>query len=175
MEGLQSGLVRIYRTLQRLNDLLGPNVEKSASSTGELDFTGDFLEKFAEMMDDDLNTAGALGLIFEKVREMNRLMDPEHEALSEVTLHRLKSDRSQVLRAGDILGLFHETPAAFFEQLAGPATEVDTEKIEALVRKRSQARTDKDWAASDTIRDQLKALGVILEDGPQGTTWRLDV
>ena len=117
-----------------------------------------------------------LGLIFEKVREMNRIMDPENEAsLSEEALHRLKNDRSQVLRAGEILGLFHETPAAFFEQLAGPSSEVDTEKIEALVEKRSLARAARDWAASDSIRDQLKALGVILEDGPQGTTWRLDV
>ncbi len=176
VEGLQSGLVRIYRTFQRLNDLLGPNEKENASSSGEPAGSGDFFEKFTEMMDDDLNTAGALGLIFEKVREMNRLMDPESEgAISQDTLARLKSDRSQVLRAGDILGLFHETPAGFFEQLAGPATEMDTEKIEALVEKRSQARAAKDWAASDTIRDQLKALGVILEDGPQGTTWRLDV
>ena len=102
-------------------------------------------------------------------------MDPENEGPSEDTLRRLKSDRSQVLRAGDILGLFHETPAAFFEQLAGPSTEVDTEKIEALLQKRSQARDNKDWAASDAIRDQLKDMGVILEDGPQGTAWRLDV
>ncbi len=174
VEGLQSGLVRIYRTFQRLNDLLGPN-EAETISTGEATSPGDFFEKFTEIMDDDLNTAGALGLIFEKVREMNRLMDPENEGPSEDTLSRLKSDRSQVLRAGDILGLFHETPAAFFEQLAGPSTEVDTEKIEALLQKRSQARDNKDWAASDAIRDQLKDMGVILEDGPQGTAWRLDV
>jgi cysteinyl-tRNA synthetase len=127
-------------------------------------------------MDDDLNTAGALGLIFEKVREMNRLMDPEGEgSTSEDTLSRLKNNRSQILRAGDILGLFHEDPAEFFEQLAGPSTGVNTNEIEALVEKRTQARTAKDWAASDAIRDQLKEMGVILEDNPQGTTWRLDV
>jgi cysteinyl-tRNA synthetase len=176
VEGLQTGLVRIYRTLQRLNDLLGPDdLEKTSSQSGTAD-PGEFFEKFTVMMDDDLNTAGALGLIFEMVREMNRLMDPEDgKPISQGTLNRLKEDRSQLLRAGAILGLFHENPARFFEQLAGPSTEVNTEEIEALLEKRSQARADKDWAASDAIRDQLKEMGVILEDSPRGTTWRLDV
>jgi len=173
VEGLQTGLVRIYRTLQRLNDLLGSDdQEKTSSNNG----TGDFFEKFTETMDDDLNTAGALGLIFEKVREINRLMDPENgKTISQDTLTQLKEDRSQLLRAGDILGLFHENPADFFEQLAGPSTDVNTAEIDTLVKKRTQARTSKDWAASDAIRDQLKEMGVILEDSPQGTTWRLDV
>ena len=176
VEGLQTGLVRIYRTLQRLNDLLGPDDQEKASSQSDTAGPGEFFENFTEMMDDDLNTAGALGLIFEKVREMNRLMDPEDEKpISQGTLNRLKEDRSQLLRAGTILGLFHENPVDFFEQLAGPSTEVNTEEIEALLEKRTLARANKEWAASDAIRDQLKEMGVILEDSPQGTTWRLDV
>lgn len=176
VEGLQTGLVRIYRTLQRLNDLLGSDDQEKTSSTDGTADPGEFFEKFTEIMDDDLNTAGALGLIFEKVREMNRLMDPENgKSISQDTLTRLKEDRSQLLRAGVILGLFHENPADFFEQLAGPSTDVNTAEINALVEKRTQARTEKDWAASDAIRDQLKEMGVILEDSPQGTTWRLDV
>ena len=167
VEGLQSGLVRIYRTLQRLEDLLGPH-ESDWNGKGE------FFEKFCEIMDDDLNTAGALGLIFEKVREINRLMDADG-TLSREILQQLKRDRSQLLGAGDILGLFHENPARFFEQLAAPSTEINTGQIETLVEKRSQARAAKDWAASDAIRDQLKEMGVVLEDTPQGTTWRLDV
>ncbi len=176
VEGLQTGLVRIYRTLQRLNELLGPDDQEKTSFKNGPVGPGEFFEKFTEMMDDDLNTAGALGLIFEKVREMNRLMDPETgKPISQGTLTRLKEDRSQLLRTGDILGLFHENPARFFEQLAGASTDVNTTEIDALVEKRTQARTDKDWAASDAIRDQLKEMGVILEDSPQGTTWRLDV
>ena len=170
---LQSGLVRIYRMLQRLNDLLGPG---DGEKTSEDSVSGDFFEKFCEMMDDDLNTAGALGLVFDKVREMNRLMDPDGiGAVSGETLSRLKSQRDQLLRAGEILGLFQQNPAEFFEQLAPPSKDVNTDEIEALVEKRSQARAAKDWALSDTIRDRLKEMGVILEDGPQGTTWRLDV
>ena len=119
VEGLQTGLVRIYRTLQRLNELLGPDDQEKTSFKNGPGGPGEFFEKFTEMMDDDLNTAGALGLIFEKVREMNRLMDPEDgKPISQGTLNRLKEDRSQLLRAGTILGLFHENPARFFEQLA---------------------------------------------------------
>ena len=176
VEGLQTGLVRIYRTLQRLNELLGPDDQEKTSFKNGPVGPGEFFEKFTEMMDDDLNTAGALGLIFEKVREMNRLMDPEDgKPISQGTLNRLKEDRSQLLRTGDILGLFHENPVEFFEQLAGASTDVNTTEIDALVEKRTQARPDKDCAASDAIRDQLKEMGVILEDSPQGTTWRLDV
>ena len=172
VEGLQTGLVRIYRTFQRLNDLLGSDDPGKTAN----DNSGGFFDKFTEMMDDDLNTAGALGLIFEKVREMNKRMDPEKgKSISQDILTQLKKDRSQLLRAGDILGLFHENPADFFEQLADPATDVNSAKIDALVEKRNQARDAKDWAASDAIRDQLKEMGVILEDSPQGTTWRLDV
>ncbi len=169
--GLQSGLVRIYRTLQRLDDLLGPSVHKK-----EADASGEFFEKFREMMDDDLNTAGALGLVFDKIREMNRLMDPDGSgAVDRETHERLKTDRAELLRAGGILGLFQQDPEAFFEQLAGPSKDKNTQEIEALVEERSRARAEKDWATSDAIRDRLKGMGVILEDGPEGTTWRLDV
>ena len=176
VEALQSGLVRIYRTLQRLDDLLALDDGEKVGSESISNRSGEFFEKFCEMMDDDLNTAGALGLVFEKIREMNRLMDPDAgSAISEDTLSRLENDRSQLLRAGEILGLFQENPAVFFDQMAAASTDVNTEEIETLVEKRAQARAAKDWAASDAIRDQLKEMGVILEDGPQGTTWRLDV
>ncbi len=174
--GLQSGLVRIYRTLGRLGDLLEPHGEEKETSAGGPGTASEFSRKFSEMMDDDLNTAGALGLIFDKVRGMNRLMDPDgNEPVPAEALERLKKDRSELLWAGGVLGLFQEDPAAFFEQLADPSTQVNTDEIDALVEKRTLARAAKDWATSDAIRDQLKEMGVILEDGPKGTTWRLDV
>lgn len=175
VQSLQSGLVRIYRTLQRLTELLGPAPQESDLTSDEGP-SGEFFEKFTEMMDDDLNTAGALGLIFEKVRDMNRLMDPDSDGpLSPDVLEQLKRDRTALLKIGDILGLFHQDPAVFFEQLAGESAEVDNAQIEQLVEQRTQARASKNWGEADRIRDQLKEMGVILEDGPQGTTWRLDV
>jgi len=168
--GLQSGLVRIYRALQRLEDLAGPPPRISGELTA-----GPFMERFVETMDDDLNTAGAIGLIFEKVREMNRAMDASQDPMDEATRVALESDRLQILEAGRTLGLFHETPVDFFAQLTESSKQVDPAEIEDLIEKRALARSQKDWATSDAIRDRLKGMGVILEDGPEGTVWRLDV
>jgi len=169
--GLQGGLVRIYRTLQRLEELTGlPSARPDAPSSPAL-----FMERFMEMMDDDLNTGGALGLIFEKVREMNRVMDASDGAMDDNIRLALENDRMQILNVGRILGLFQERPADFFARLTDASPRIDPQEIEALIEKRAAARTQKDWAASDAVRDRLKEMGVVLEDGPKGTTWRLDV
>jgi cysteinyl-tRNA synthetase len=76
---------------------------------------------------------------------------------------------------GRVLGLFQERPDTFFEQLADTSADIDDSQIEDLIKERSDARLQKDWGRSDEIRDTLRKMGVILEDGPEGTTWRLDV
>jgi len=134
-----------------------------------------FMERFIEVMDDDLNTGGAIGLIFEKVREMNRIMDTSSGTMDQDARIALEGDRAQILTAGRILGLFAETPFDFFARLTDAAPRIDPREIEALIEKRTLARSQKDWAASDVIRDRLKEMGVVVEDGPKGTTWRLDV
>jgi cysteinyl-tRNA synthetase len=173
---LQSGLVRIYRTLQRLEDAAVP-VQKENGSLGFLsgDQSDPFLQQFIDMMDDDLNTAGAIGLVFEKVREMNKLLDSDKGPLNDTTRSRLENDRHQLFLAARVLGLLHEQPEDFFRQLAGTQKHADPAEIEKMIEDRTEARAAKDWAKSDEIREHLKGLGVILEDGPQGTTWRLDV
>ena len=164
---LQSGLIRIYRTLERLEAILGPPGPPAVSHQDA------FIQDFVQLMDDDLNTAGGIGLIFEKIREMNRIMDAG--AMDETVLNHLRQDRSHLLWAGNILGLLQEPPTAFFGQMAGGTTGPDTPEIQRLVEERTEARARKDWTRADEIRDQLKGMGVVLEDGPQGTTWRLDV
>ena len=134
-----------------------------------------FLGRFVEMMDDDLNTSGAIGLVFEKVRDMNRVMDGIQGDVDEEILHSLRTDRHQLHLIGRTLGLFQETPEEFFDQVSEGSDRIDHVKIEELVEERTVARGRKDWARSDEIRDQLKEMGVILEDGPKGTSWRLDV
>jgi cysteinyl-tRNA synthetase len=173
---LQSGLVRIYRTLQRLGDAAVP-IQKENGSIGFLsgDQSDPFLQQFVDMMDDDLNTAGAIGLVFEKVREMNKLLDSDKGPLSDITRSSLENDRHQLFLAARVLGLLHEQPEDFFRQLAGTQKHADPAEIEKMIADRTEARAAKDWAKSDEIRERLKGLGVILEDGPRGTTWRLDV
>ena len=174
--GLQSGLARIYRTLQRLEEMLGPYAgETDEDHAAILSGDGDFEGRFVQVMDDDLNTAGAIGLIFDKIREINKIMDsdegaPEREATSD-----LDAGRRQLLRAGRVLGLLQEAPERFFRELSAAGDRTDPEEIERLIRERAAARASKDWAKADEIRDRLKGQGIVLEDTSQGTTWRLDV
>lgn len=183
VEAAQAGLVRIYRTLERLDNLLGPgktNVDNKAFSAGDLSQGSNedsFLPQFVSLMDDDLNTAGAIGLLFEKVRDINRLMDSSDTLRDDSSLRRLEDDRKDILAAGQVLGLLETRPEQFFAELTRPseAGGIDPAVIEEMIRERTEARAKKDWAKADQVRNRLKEMGVILEDGPQGTTWRLDV
>ncbi|HIQ05981.1 MAG TPA: cysteine--tRNA ligase, partial [Anaerolineae bacterium] len=114
---------------------------------------------FTASMDDDFNTAGALGHLFDLVRAINAAraagVDGEPFAQAQATLREL---------AG-VLGLRLERPQ--------PGTVAAAPFIELLVEVRSELRAQKLWTLSDRIRDRLGELGVVLEDSPQGTTWRL--
>jgi cysteinyl-tRNA synthetase len=175
---LQSGLIRIYRTLERLEKDLGELHDQDGSPldgslSGEQEEP--FLKKFIHMMDDDINTAGTLGLIFDKVKEINRILDAEKSRLSEETIGRLKKDQRSLMRASKVLGILEKTPKEFFETLSQDVKEIDKENIEKMIMERSEARAGKDWARADAIRDQLKEMGVVLEDAPEGTVWRFEL
>jgi len=177
IRALQTGLVRIYRTLQKVEEVAGhpdPGVmDKGTFLSG--DRHPSFLEQFISAMDDDLNTPAAIGLIFEKVREMNRALG-EGEADKDDSLRvHLRDARMQVSLAGRVLGILGESPEAFFGQIAEMEGHPDPQEIEKLIAVRAEARANRDWAKADEIRDRLKEMGVIVEDGPQGTTWRFDV
>jgi cysteinyl-tRNA synthetase len=127
-------------------------------------------------MDDDLNTASAIGLVFEKLKELNRVLDSLKAQPAEDQLSGLQADRQNLFLAGRVLGLLNQAPADFFKELAvGPAKEADAAAIEKLIEERKQSRLAKDWARADAIRKQLDAMGIVLEDGAQGTTWRYKV
>ena len=176
IEGVRSGLVRIYRTFDRLEKLLGPMREEILSTRGLL--TGEnpspFIESFIAAMDDDMNTGGAIGLTFEKLRETNRLMDSD-DAGSAAFQDRLRNARQQIYSACRVLGLLRESTSEFFDQISTADKGVDPVEIERLIQERASAKSRKDWTRADAIRDHLKTRGVVLEDGPKGTTWRFDV
>jgi len=182
---IQSGLVRIYRTLQRLEDVIGPQEEVmenlplaflSEDQPTDL-IHAPFIEQFAGAMDEDLNTAGAVGLMFERVREMNKLLDGCEGSVDESTRRQLADDRRHLFLVARVLGLLEQDPTQFFEELPHPSEveSIDPAEIERMIEQRAEARGEKDWAKADEIRDRLKEMCVILEDGSQGTTWRLDV
>jgi cysteinyl-tRNA synthetase len=174
---LQSGLVRFYRTLQRAFKLTGKAEvpEPGGVSAFLPDEPEDsFLHHFIEVMDDDLNTAGAVGLLFDRVRELNRIIDQAGDAPGERDLETIRTHTRVFLQTARILGLLREDPDAFLDALAEAGADVDQEAVEALIAQRAEARKQKDWAGADAIRDQLNAMGIILEDGPGRTTWRVE-
>jgi len=122
-----------------------------------------FVERFAAAMDDDFNSPEACAVLFELAREINRLRDTDLQAAAGLAA-RLKE-------LAGVLGVLQLEPEAFLQ--AGAAGKVDASEVESLIAARLQARAEKNWAESDRIRDQLSAMGVVLEDGKGGTTWRL--
>jgi cysteinyl-tRNA synthetase len=118
-------------------------------------------EKFIEALEDDLNTPRALAELFGLARAANISTDP-------VERGNLKS---ALLQAGKCLGLLHQDPDEWF---AGETGSVSSDEIEALIDERNAARATRDFARSDEIREQLAAMNIVLEDGPDGTRWRSD-
>jgi cysteinyl-tRNA synthetase len=132
----------------------------------QLDWETPYAARFKAAMDDDFNTPEALAVLFELAAEANRmrLTSPEQAAQVAGLLKCLSG----------ILGLVQRDPQLFMQAGGGNDTtnEYAAERIESLISERLDARKAKDFKRSDVIRDQLKAAGVILEDGPQGTIWR---
>ncbi|ARU88253.1 cysteine--tRNA ligase [Pseudomonas sp. M30-35] len=146
----KGALERFYHALKGLPDV--------AAVGGDA-----YAERFADAMNDDFNSPEACAVLFEMVREINRLRDTDFNAAAGLAA-RLKELAS-------VLGVLQLEPEAFLQ--AGAEGKVDAAEVDALIAARLQARTDKNWAESDRIRDQLTAMGVVLEDGKGGTTWRL--
>ncbi|RLB10842.1 MAG: hypothetical protein DRG39_05450 [Deltaproteobacteria bacterium] len=172
VSNIKSALVRAYRTLEKLDDILGPLDKDSMDISLEVTpQDSDFINRFTGVMDDDLNTAGAVGLIFEKIRELNKKIEEKKGDWKK----ELQKDRNELFLAGDVLGIFHEPPKVFFDQVSERELPVEISEIEQMIEERAEARKRKDWKRADAIRDRLKEMGVILEDTPEGTKWRLNV
>ena len=121
----------------------------------------EYAQRFYEAMDDDFNTPRAFAVLFEMASELNRLKTKDMAAAEAMA--------AQIKALAGILGLLQQEPKAFLQQ--GNADEITAEQVEALIEERKAARANKDFARSDEIRDELAAAGVILKDGPEGTTW----
>ena len=123
----------------------------------------DFSDRFYAALDDDFNTSEALAVLFELARESNRMRGQDDAAALQFA--------AQLKQLAQLLGVVQRDPEDFFRAGAGK-DDLDDETISQLIEQRNQARSDKDWATSDRIRDELKEKGIVLEDGAGGTTWR---
>jgi cysteinyl-tRNA synthetase len=172
LDNARAALTRFYTALRGL--------PQADASGGEA-----FDQRFREAMDDDFNTPEALAVLFDLVREINKLKESDMDAAAAL---------GGVLRElGDVLGILQDDPESFLKgkprnasvvlsgvegkaevgQLRVQTADLSDEEIDSMIQSRIEARAAKNWAEADRIRDELQAAGIIIEDGPQGkTSWR---
>ena len=184
LDEAQSGLERIYSCLAALDEILNAQphsaeitVIENLSQVGlELQEKIDgFMARFVEAMDDDFNTAQALGVLFETVRGANRFL-AETKEITPLSLSLIAHARHLLVEAGSVLGLFATPPAVWLGGVkAAKAGQIDMapDEIERLIAERVEARAAKDFKRGDEIRDLLLAKGILLLDSAQGTTWNV--
>ncbi|MEW6119451.1 MAG: cysteine--tRNA ligase [Pseudomonadota bacterium] len=145
LDDARGALTRLYTALKALPD-----------DSGTVDWSASAAVRFKAAMDDDFNTPEALAVLFELAGEANR---------GDVGAAR------QLRALGGVLGLLQRPAETFLKGGAGEGGLSEVE-IESMIAARLAARQSKNFAESDRIRDALKAAGIVLEDGPGGTTWR---
>jgi len=149
LDNARNALTRFYTALRGL-----PEATPTADSQFEKDFHA--------AMQDDFNTPEALATLFELVREINRVRAEDETAAAALA--------ALLRQLGDLIGILQSDAESY---LRGGASANDGDaEIDALVAQRNEAKANKDWGTADEIRNKLQEMGIVLEDGPSGTTWR---
>ncbi len=155
LDSAKASLERMYNALTRLNGYLSTASEE-VQPEDEMVKSSLFAykERFVEKMDDDFNTADAISVIFELIRDVNiKINENSSKALITFAMELLRD-------LGSPLGILQNSVGGTLE-----------EEIEALIEKRNEARRNRDFATADKIRNDLAAEGIILEDTPSGVRW----
>ena len=149
-------LDRLYGTLR---DLAAFDVQSTAAT-----------RDIAEALEDDLNTPQALAALNRLAFEARHLLEHEPRPLSDNANAELRRIKADLLGSGAWLGLLQQDPEAWFKR---GSEHVDATRVESLIKARRAAREARDFARADAIRAELAAMGVAIEDGAEGTRWKI--
>jgi cysteinyl-tRNA synthetase len=170
MDEARKGLDKMYALFVRAQEKLGSVSSQNIES-------GDCWQQFCEAMDDDFNSARGIGIIFDTVRTVNRLLDQYEISGSEQIKLTIQRGLKDILKSGNILGILLEKPDVYFDKKQAQVLEqksVDPNMIAKMVEERETARKTKNWKKADQIRNQLADMDVVLEDRPEGTVWKIN-
>ena len=176
----RQGMDRFYSTLKMIHDLLAAGTER-ADSAGEptgkdrelIGQLQNLRERFTEAMDDDFNTARAIGCLFDTIRLINMPLSGKKVEVSPAVLEQTEKTLREI---GAVLGLFIEEPDHYLRldrEREAVKRGLAIAEIEALIAERRSARDAKEWQRADEIRKDLAVRGVILKDTPTATTWTI--
>ena len=180
------GLERFYALLKSVKDVLSvvtnvdtPPVESFSKPGAEMLNRLQLLKtQFLEAMEDDFNTARAIGYLFDTVRQANNYLElTKKGAPSQEKIAILREIKEIMTEIGEVLGLFQEDPDMYFRldrEREAVKRGLDITEIERFLEERNLARAKKEWTKADQIRIDLAARGVTLKDGPSGTTWMIE-
>ena len=150
LDEARAGLTRLYTSIRDIDP-------------GEGDPDPGYRQRFEQVMDDDFNTRAAVTVLHELAGEINRLEDKS--TAQAACLART------LVQLGDVLGIMQMAPAEFLHAAAGNG-DIPAADINRLIAERAKAKAEKNYAEADRLRAHLSGQGIILEDGPGGTTWR---
>lgn len=175
LEEAEKGIRRVYKAIAQMDEFLQKSKWSKAALPDEVTAELDELEKsWDEAMDDDMNTAAALGQIFNAVRLAGRIGEEKSWRKSEGGRDAWQRILGDLRKWGEVLGVFNKEPAEFLSDLKNcilVRRGIDTAKVEELVSARTEARKNKDFNRSDEIRDELAEMGIEVNDTPQGVVW----
>ncbi len=177
----KAGLDRFYTTLKAIQDELSkpavPNKKVDPASIKECrQVIESFQARFEEAMDDDFNTAQALGYLYDLQRHLNSLLDISKGRPTEEIISMLKQGFDHFSKTGSIFGLLREDPERYLneQKKAGlKKLNLAEEEILHLIEERNTARKEKNWKRADEIRNDLLSRAIVLEDTPAGTIWKI--
>lgn len=178
MSDAQSALNRFYTMMRKIDDLGNGEAENRDVDQQIKELSEKLSSGFKEAMDDDFNSARALGEIFEAVRVANQILDSvqkEGKGCSKKDFTPLKDTFNDL---GSVIGVLNLRAEEWFQN-TGTIDSSEEEKglnpdeIEQLIQERDAARKAKDWGRADELRDRLLQMGVVLEDTDKGTQWKV--